>query len=68
MHNSYTLFGVDIDNLVTARRDIQLEEEAERTLDRLGQSMSSHIRVFLKLVAAHQALPFPVQVVTVASP
>jgi addiction module RelB/DinJ family antitoxin len=37
------------------------QDEAERSLDSLGLSMSSAIRVFLTHVVAQKALPFPVQ-------
>jgi addiction module RelB/DinJ family antitoxin len=57
-----------MDTTLTVRLDTQLKEEAERTLDSLGLSMSSAIRVFLTHVVAQQALPFPVQAAPVASP
>jgi len=57
-----------MDSTLTVRLDTQLKEEAERTLDSLGLSMSSAIRVFLTHVVAQQALPFPVQAAAVASP
>jgi len=50
-----------VDTTLTVRLDTQLKDEAERTLDSLGLSMSSAIRVFLTHVVAQQALPFPVQ-------
>ena len=50
-----------MDTTLTVRLDTQLKDEAERTLDSLGLSMSSAIRVFLTHVVAQQALPFPVQ-------
>ena len=56
-----------MDTTLTVRLDTQLKEEAERTLDSLGLSMSSAIRVFLTHVVAQQALPFPVQAAPVAS-
>ena len=57
-----------MDTTLTVRLDTQLKEEADRTLDSLGRSMSSAIRVFLTHVVAQQALPFPVQAALVASP
>lgn len=54
-------FGAAVDTTLTVRLDTQLKDEAERTLDSLGLSMSSAIRVFLTHVVAQQALPFPVQ-------
>jgi len=57
-----------MDTTLTVRLDTQLKEEAERTLDSLGLSMSSAIRVFLTHVVAQQALPFPVQAAPVAYP
>jgi addiction module RelB/DinJ family antitoxin len=50
-----------VDTTLTVRLDTQLKDEAERTLDSLGLSMSSAIRVFLTHVVAQKALPFPVQ-------
>ena len=50
-----------MDTTLTVRLDTQLKDEAERTLDSLGLSMSSAIRVFLTHVVAQKALPFPVQ-------
>ena len=50
-----------MDTTSTVRLDTQLEEKGERTLDSLGLSMSSAIRVFLTHVVAQQALPFLVQ-------
>ena len=50
-----------MDTTVTVRLDTQLKDDAERTLDSLGLSMSSAIRVFLTHVVAQKALPFPVQ-------
>ena len=50
-----------MDTTLTVRLDTQLKEDAERTLDSLGLSMSSAIRVFLTHVVAQKALPFPVQ-------
>ena len=50
-----------MDTTLTVRLDTQLKDEAERTLDSLGLSMSSAIRVFLTHVVAHKALPFSVQ-------
>ena len=50
-----------MDTTLTVRLDNQLKAEAERTLDILGLSMSSAIRVFLTHVVAQKALPFPVQ-------
>jgi len=57
-----------MDTTLTVRLNTQLKEEAERTLDSLGLSMSSAIRVFLTHIVAQQALPFPVQAAPVASP
>lgn len=51
-----------MDTTLTVRLDTQLKDEAERTLDSLGLSMSSAIRVFLTQVVAQKALPFQVQV------
>ncbi|MEO7852911.1 MAG: type II toxin-antitoxin system RelB/DinJ family antitoxin, partial [Rubrivivax sp.] len=56
-----TRFGADVDTTLTVRLDTQLKNDAERTLDSLGLSMSSAIRVFLTHVVAQKALPFPVQ-------
>ena len=56
-----TRFGAAVDTTVTVRLDTQLKDDAERTLDSLGLSMSSAIRVFLTHVVAQKALPFPVQ-------
>lgn len=50
-----------MDTTLTVRLDSQLKDDAERTLDSLGLSMSSAIRVFLTHVVAQKALPFPVQ-------
>ena len=50
-----------MDTTLTVRLDTQLKDDAERTLDSLGLSMSSAIRVFLTHVVAQKALPFPVQ-------
>jgi len=50
-----------MDTTSTVRLDTQLKEKGERTLDSLGLSMSSVIRVFLTHVVAQQALPFLVQ-------
>jgi DNA-damage-inducible protein J len=50
-----------MDTTLTVRLDTQLKVEAERTLDSLGLSMSSAIRVFLTHVVAQKALPFAVQ-------
>ena len=50
-----------MDTTLTVRLDTQLKDEAERTLDSLGLSMSSAIRVFLTHVVNQKALPFPVQ-------
>jgi DNA-damage-inducible protein J len=50
-----------VDTTLTVRFDARLKGEAERTLDSLGLSMSSAIRVFLTHVVAQKALPFPVQ-------
>ena len=50
-----------MDTTLTVRLDTQLKDEAERTLDSLGLSMSSAIRVFLTHVVAQKALPFSVQ-------
>ena len=50
-----------MDTTLTVRLDTQLKDEAERTLDSLGLSMSSAIQVFLTHVVAQKALPFPVQ-------
>ena len=50
-----------MDTTLTVRLDTQLKDEAERTLDSLGLSMSSAIRVFLTHVVAQKALPFAVQ-------
>lgn len=50
-----------MDTTLTVRLDARLKDEAERTLDSLGLTMSSAIRVFLTHVVAHEALPFPVQ-------
>jgi addiction module RelB/DinJ family antitoxin len=50
-----------VDTTLTVRLDVRLKDEAERTLDSLGLSMSSAIRVFLTHVVAHKALPFPVR-------
>ena len=50
-----------MDTTLTVRLDTQLKDEAERTLDSLGRSMSSAIRVLLTHVVAQKALPFPVQ-------
>ena len=50
-----------MDTTLTVRLDTQLKDEAERTLDSLGLSMSSAIRVFLTHVVTQKALPFPVQ-------
>ena len=52
-----------MDTTLTVRLDTQLKDEAERTLDSLGLSMSSAIRVFLTHVVAQKALPFAVQAV-----
>ena len=54
-----------MDTTLTVRLDTQLKDDAERTLDSLGLSMSSAIRVFLTHVVAQKALPFPVQVAPV---
>ena len=50
-----------MDTTLTVRLDTQLKDDAERTLDSLGLSMSAAIRVFLTHVVAQKALPFPVQ-------
>ena len=50
-----------MDIALIVRLDTQLKDEAERTLDTLGLSMSPAIRVFLTHVVAQKALPFPVQ-------
>jgi addiction module RelB/DinJ family antitoxin len=50
-----------MDTTLTVRLDTQLKDEAERTLDSLGLSMSSAIRVFLTHVVAQKSLPFAVQ-------
>ena len=54
-----------MDTTLTVRLDTQLKDDAERTLDSLGLSMSSAIRVFLIHVVAQKALPFPVQAASV---
>ena len=54
-----------MDTTLTVRLDIQLKADAERTLDSLGLSMSSAIRVFLPQIVAQKALPFSVQAVPV---
>lgn len=46
---------------LTVRLDAKLKEEAERTLDTLGLSISSAVRVFLTHVVAQQAMPFPIR-------
>ena len=50
-----------MDTTLTVRLDTQLKDDAERTLDSLGLSMSSAIRVFLTHVVVQKALPFSVQ-------
>jgi addiction module RelB/DinJ family antitoxin len=56
-----TSIGAAGDTTVTVRKDAPLKDEAARTLDTLGLSMSSAIRVCLTHVVAQKALPFPVQ-------
>ena len=56
-----------MDTTLTVRLDTQLKDDAERTLDSLGLSMSSAIRVFLTHVVAQKALPFTVQAAPVAT-
>ena len=63
-------YAVEFPNLpaghsVTVRLATQLKTDAERTLDSLGLSMSSAIRVFLTQIVAQNALPFSVQAVPV---
>jgi len=55
-----------MDTALTVGLDPQFKDDAERTLDSLGLSKSSAIRVSLTHVVAKKALPFPVQAAPVA--
>lgn len=57
-----------MDTTLSLRIDSKLKADAERTLDHLGLSMSTAMRLFLTHVVAQQALPFPVQLAPVANP
>lgn len=46
---------------LSVRIDAKLKEDAERTLDALGISISSAVRAFLAQVVEQQALPFPIK-------
>lgn len=49
-------------NVVRARIDTQLKNEATAVLSKMGLSVSDAIRMMLVRVAAEQALPFEVKV------
>lgn len=49
-----------VETTVTVRLDTQLKSEADRTLDRLGLSMSAAVRVFLSQLVLQQRMPFAV--------
>ena len=51
-----------METTLSVRLDPQLKADAERTLDELGLSLSSAVRVFLTQAVLQQQLPFPVQI------
>lgn len=61
MCDTVTQRGDFMDTTLSVRLDAKLKEEAERTLDALGLSISSAVRVFLTQVVAQQAMPFPIK-------
>lgn len=50
-----------METTLSVRLDVQLKEDAERTLEQLGLPLSSAVRVFLAEVVRQQQLPFAVQ-------
>lgn len=45
--------------MIHARVDMQLKQNAEQVFQRLGIHTTEAIRQFLKYVVLHQAMPFP---------